>query len=67
LRANRTPQQKDADRFDMQLYQLIGAAERAYDLYPAASKTWGKVLRDLRAARPSIRGLMAKVDRDLTS
>ena len=57
----------EADSLDCDLYRLISRAERCADTRIYWRKEWLKVARDLSAARPILRSMMSKADREKTA
>jgi len=60
----RTPDQREADAFDLQLFRLISRAERnAEGAAPMVHRrTWGEVASALRRIRPPVREMMHPAD-----
>lgn len=63
----RTPLQKRADEFDMDLYRLISRAEQNADTLDHKEKAaWTEALIYLRRTRALVRGMMHEDDRKAT-
>jgi hypothetical protein len=62
MRNNRTDNEYEADKFDMELYNLICRAESNESL----DRRWKHLAAQLRGVRPSVRAMMHKRDLEVT-